>query len=182
MTFSLVTHKHIPTITISLKSWSFVKAIPGFEKHFLKIFGLAIEASGTPVPLGKASTRREIDMGHTVLTVDDAKAVRAMVSFALEPHGYTVIEAENGQDGLSKLSGAKVDLIITDLNMPVMDGFDFIRSVRADPAQAGVPIIMLTTESAPEKKAIGKEAGATGWLNKPFDEAQLIAIAKKLAG
>lgn len=121
-------------------------------------------------------------MGQTILTVDDAKAIRSMVSFTLAPHGYTVIEAEHGQDGLDKLAGQKVDLIITDLNMPVMDGFDFIRSVRADPAQAGVPIIMLTTESAPEKKAIGKEAGATGWLNKPFDENQLVAIAKKLAG
>ena len=121
-------------------------------------------------------------MGYTILTVDDAKAVRSMVTFALEPHGYTVIEAENGREGLEKLAQAKVHLIITDLNMPVMDGFDFIRSVRADPAQSGVPIIMLTTESAPEKRAIGKQAGATGWLNKPFDEHQLIAIAKKLAG
>ena len=121
-------------------------------------------------------------MGHTVLTVDDAKSVRSMVRFTLEPHGYTVIEAEHGQDGLDKLGSAKVDLIITDLNMPVMDGFDFIRSVRADPTKAGVPIIMLTTESAPEKKAVGKSAGATGWLNKPFDENQLVAIAKKLAG
>jgi len=121
-------------------------------------------------------------MAQTVLIVDDAKAVRSMVSFTLQPHGYTMIEAENGQDGLDKLAGRKVDLIITDLNMPVMDGFTFIRSVRADPAQAGVPIMMLTTESAPEKKAIGRQAGATGWLNKPFKEDQLVAIARKLTG
>lgn len=121
-------------------------------------------------------------MPGTVLTVDDAKAVRTMIAFTLEPLGYTVLQAEHGQDGLDKLKGVSVDLIVTDLNMPVMDGFDFITNVRADPANTGVPIIMLTTESSPEKKAQGKAAGATGWLNKPFDESQLIAIAKKLAG
>ena len=121
-------------------------------------------------------------MPGTVLTVDDAKAVRTMIAFTLEPLGYTVVQAEHGRDGLDKLRTNKVDLIITDLNMPVMDGFEFIRNVRADSANTGVPIIMLTTESAPEKKAEGKAAGATGWLNKPFDEKQLAAIAKKLAG
>lgn len=121
-------------------------------------------------------------MPQTILTVDDAAAVRSMVSFTLKPHGFAVIEAEHGQDGLEKLKAGRVDLIITDLNMPVMDGFAFIKAVRADASQAGVPIVMLTTESAPEKKAEGKAAGATGWLNKPFDADQLTAVAKKLLG
>lgn len=121
-------------------------------------------------------------MSATILTVDDAKAVRQMVRFALEPQGYTVIEAENGQDALNKLVGAPVKLIITDLNMPVMNGFDFIRAVRAGKGPAGVPIIMLTTESQPAKKEEGKRAGASGWLNKPFDETKLVAIAKKFTG
>lgn len=121
-------------------------------------------------------------MSRTVLTVDDAKAVRQMVRFTLEAQGYDVVEAENGKDGLQKLAGCSPKLIITDLNMPVMNGFEFIKAVRASGAHMGVPIIMLTTESAPEKKAEGKSAGATGWINKPFDEAKLIAVAKKLAG
>lgn len=121
-------------------------------------------------------------MGGTVLTVDDSKAVRQMVRFTLEAAGYGVVEAENGQDGLQKLSASSPKLIITDLNMPVMNGFDFIRAVRSSGAHAGVPIVMLTTESQPEKKAEGKAVGATGWLNKPFDEQMLVAIAKKLAG
>lgn len=121
-------------------------------------------------------------VGKLVLTVDDAKSVRQMVRFTLEGNGYDVIEAEHGQDGLDQLAGASPDLIITDLNMPVMNGFEFIRAVRASSNHAGVPIVMLTTESQPEKKAEGREAGATGWLNKPFDESMLIAVAKKLAG
>lgn len=82
--------------------------------------------------------------------------------------------------GLEKLRAENPALVITDLNMPVMNGFDFITGARADPAGAGVPIVMLTTESAPEMKEKGKAAGATGWINKPFDAYQLIAVTKKL--
>lgn len=121
-------------------------------------------------------------MPAQVLTVDDAKAVRQMVRFTLEGEGYDVIEAENGQEALDQLKSNSPNLIITDLNMPVMNGFDFIRNVRASGTHAGVPIVMLSTESQPEKKAEGKAAGATGWIDKPFNEATLIAVAKKLAG
>ena len=103
-----------------------------------------------------------------------------MVQFTLEPEGYRVVGAENGQEGLEKLRSEKPALIITDLNMPVMNGLDFILGARADQAGAGVPIVMLTTESAPEMKEKGKSAGATGWINKPFDADQLLAVAKKL--
>ncbi len=121
-------------------------------------------------------------MSRTVLTVDDSKSIRDMVAFTLEAAGYRVVGAENGAEGLTKLTASPVDLIITDLNMPVMNGFDFIRAVRRTPSGAGVPILMLTTESDPGKKAEGKDAGATGWINKPFDAEKLVAVTKKLVG
>lgn len=118
----------------------------------------------------------------TVLTIDDSKAIRDMVSFTLGGAGYRVVEAGNGAEGLEALRREPVALVIVDLNMPVMNGFDFIRHARADAAGAGVPIVMLTTESKPEAKAEGKAIGATGWINKPFDAATLVAVARKLAG
>jgi two-component system chemotaxis response regulator CheY len=93
-----------------------------------------------------------------------------------------VIAAENGQDGLDKLRANRPNLVITDLNMPIMNGLDFISNARADPAGTGIPIVMLTTESAPDMKAKGKEAGATGWINKPFDADKLVAVTRKLLG
>ncbi len=121
-------------------------------------------------------------MSRTVLTIDDSKAIRDMVAFTLEPQGYRVVGAENGSEGLAKLKAERPALVITDLNMPVMNGLDFIRNARKDPAGAGVPIVMLTTESRPELKAEGKAAGATGWINKPFNAETLVSVAKKLAG
>lgn len=121
-------------------------------------------------------------MTKTILSIDDSKSIRDMVAFTLEPEGYRVVSAENGQDGLEKLRIEKPALVITDLNMPVMDGLTFIEKARADPAGAGVPIVMLTTESAPQIREKGKAAGATGWINKPFDADKLVAVAKKLLG
>ncbi|MGY6634403.1 MAG: response regulator [Alkalilacustris sp.] len=121
-------------------------------------------------------------MTKTVLTVDDSKAIRDMVAFTLQPLGYRVIGAADGAEGLSKFRSEAVNLVITDLNMPVMNGIDMIRKLRAEPRGAGVPIVMLTTETKPEMKAQGKAAGATGWINKPFDADMLLAVAKKLAG
>ena len=121
-------------------------------------------------------------MTKTVLTIDDSRAIRDMVSATLSGAGYRVIEAGNGAEGLQQLRADQVALVIVDLNMPVMNGFDFIRHARQDPKGAGVPIIMLTTETKPEMKAQGKAAGATGWLNKPFDADMLISVARKLVG
>jgi two-component system, chemotaxis family, chemotaxis protein CheY len=121
-------------------------------------------------------------MNNTVLTIDDSKAIRDMVSLTLKGIGLNVVEAENGKAGLDQLRATSPALVIVDLNMPVMNGFDFIRAARQEPKGAGVPIIMLTTESKPEAKAEGKAAGATGWLNKPFDAAMLIAVTRKLLG
>ena len=121
-------------------------------------------------------------MAKTVLIIDDSKAIRDMVSFTLQPHGYQIVTAADGAEGLSKLRSDHPALIITDLNMPVMNGIEFIRNARQDAAGAGIPIVMLTTETKPELKAEGKCAGATGWINKPFDAEMLLTVAKKLAG
>ena len=121
-------------------------------------------------------------MGKTILSIDDSKAVREMVMFTLEPEGYNIVEAENGAEGLEQLRAARPALVITDLNMPVMNGLEFIEQARAEAAGSGIPIVMLTTESAPEMKDKGKKAGATGWINKPFDSDKLIAVTKKLLG
>jgi len=120
-------------------------------------------------------------MPKTILTVDDSASVRQMVRFTLTEAGYNVIEASDGQDALAKLT-APVNLVITDLNMPCLDGIGLIRCLRANPACKGVPIIMLTTESQEAKKQEGRAAGATGWIVKPFTAQQLVAVVKKVIG
>jgi two-component system chemotaxis response regulator CheY len=114
------------------------------------------------------------------MTVDDSATVRQMASLVLRGAGYDVVEAVDGLDALSKLSGREMDLILTDLNMPNMDGFEFTRRVRALPNYKYVPVILLTTESQPEKKLEGKSAGATAWIVKPFSPDQLLAVIKKV--
>jgi len=121
-------------------------------------------------------------MGKTIMTVDDSASVRQMVSFTLRDAGFEVIEAVDGRDAMKKLSATPVHMMITDLNMPNMDGIELIRSVRANSSCRFIPIIMLTTESQPEKKQEGKTAGATGWITKPFKPDQLIAVIRKVLG
>ncbi len=119
-------------------------------------------------------------MPKTIMTVDDSPSVRQMVVFTLRQGGYEVIEAVDGCDGLSKLRGASCDMVITDLNMPVMDGISLIREVRNDPAYRTLPIVMLTTESQEVRKQEGKAAGATGWIVKPFKPEQLLAVVRRV--
>jgi len=121
-------------------------------------------------------------MGKIIMTVDDSASVRQMVGFTLREANYQVVEAVDGKDALTKLQGMQVDMLITDLNMPNMDGIDLIRGVRAGSSNKFIPIIMLTTESQPEKKQEGKTAGATGWIVKPFKPDQLLAVIKKVLG
>jgi two-component system chemotaxis response regulator CheY len=118
----------------------------------------------------------------TILAVDDSASMRQMVSFTLKGAGYTVIEAEDGQKALDKAKDSAVDLVLTDVNMPVMDGIELVRNLRTLPAYKFTPILMLTTESAGDKKVQGKNAGATGWLVKPFNPEQLLATIKKVMG
>ncbi|ABQ27166.1 response regulator [Geotalea uraniireducens] len=121
-------------------------------------------------------------MGKTIMTADDSASVRQMVSFTLKQSGYEVIEAVDGKDALQKLGGQKVDMLITDLNMPNLDGIGLIKGARAIPACKFIPIVMLTTESQDCKKQEGKAAGATGWIVKPFKPEQLLSVVKKVLG
>jgi two-component system, chemotaxis family, chemotaxis protein CheY len=117
------------------------------------------------------------------MVVDDSASVRQMVCFTIKNCGYDVVEAKDGQDALAKMNGGNsVNMIITDLNMPNLDGIGLIRSVRRLPSHKFVPIIMLTTESQDSKKLEGKQAGATGWIIKPFKPEQLVAVVKKVLG
>jgi len=115
-----------------------------------------------------------------VLTVDDSASVRQMVSFTLRNAGYGVTEAVDGREGLEKARAQKFDLIITDLNMPNVDGIGMIAGARQLPGYGFTPILMLTTESQPEKKDAGRKAGATGWIVKPFQAEQLVAVVQKV--
>ena len=119
-------------------------------------------------------------MARRILTVDDSRTIREMVAFTLRKAGYEVLEAEDGQKAIGVLQKTSADAIITDLNMPVMDGVTLIRALRADPKHRSTPILMLTTESDAGKKAEGKTAGATGWLVKPFDPEKLIDVIKRV--
>ena len=124
--------------------------------------------------------RRSVIMGKLILTADDSASMRQMVSFTLKGAGYDVLEAVDGKDGLEKAKAKEVDMVITDLNMPHMDGIQMIREIRALPKYKFIPIILLTTESQDEKKMQGKAAGATGWIVKPFKPEQLLAVIKKV--
>jgi two-component system chemotaxis response regulator CheY len=121
-------------------------------------------------------------MSKTILTIDDSASIRQMVSMTLMSAGLAVIEAANGAEGYDKATTNTVHAILTDLNMPVLNGIEFIRKYRQHPSSKGVPIILLTTESDEELKRQAKEAGATGWIVKPFKQDQLLAIIKKVAG
>jgi two-component system chemotaxis response regulator CheY len=115
-------------------------------------------------------------MARTALIVDDSTSIRQILGFTLREAGFVVLEGINGSDGLAALEGKRVDLIITDLNMPVMDGLTFIRAARGRAETKFTPILMLTTESQPEKRQAAKAAGATGWIVKPFQPAQLLQV------
>jgi two-component system, chemotaxis family, chemotaxis protein CheY len=121
-------------------------------------------------------------MGKPIMTVDDSASIRQMVTFTLKNEGYDVMEACDGKDALAKLDGVQVGMVITDLHMPNMDGIELIKALRALPAHKFTPIVMLTTESHQDKKEQGKQAGATGWIVKPFKPEQLIAVIKRLMG
>lgn len=121
-------------------------------------------------------------MSRTILAVDDSASIRMMLSFTLEQSGYRVIEAADGRDGLARIRAEEVDMVITDLNMPNMDGIGLIRGIRENPSSRFTPIIMLSTESHEARKHEAKAAGATGWIVKPFRPEQLLAVVRKVIG
>lgn len=117
-----------------------------------------------------------------ILAVDDSASIRQMVSFTLKGAGHTVIEATDGAQALQIAKGQSVDLVLSDVNMPVMDGIELVKNLRQLPSYKFTPILMLTTESAGDKKNEGKSAGATGWIVKPFNPDQLLTTIKKVLG
>lgn len=121
-------------------------------------------------------------MTKTILAVDDSASIRRMVQFTLSSAGYDVIEAADGREGLQRAQSQVVNLVLTDQNMPNMDGLTLIRSLRAMPSYQSIPILVLTTESSAEMKQQGRSAGATGWLVKPFAPTGLINVVKKVIG
>ena len=121
-------------------------------------------------------------MVKRVLNVDDSASSRQMVSFTLRRAGYEVVEAEDGVDGLEKATEQHIDLVLTDQNMPRMDGLTLIKSLREMPIYRKSPILVLTTEPGEEMKMRGREAGATGWMVKPFDPQRLLTVIKKVLG
>ena len=121
-------------------------------------------------------------MSKVILVVDDSGSLRQMVSFSLKSVGYQVVEAVDGTDGLEKAKKQKFDLVLTDQNMPKMDGITMIRNLRNVVNYHKTPILILTTESGDEMKARGRAAGANGWLVKPFDPKRLIDVVQKLIG
>jgi len=117
---------------------------------------------------------------HSILAVDDSASMRQMVAFTLKGAGYNVIEAADGQEALDKAKGETVDLVLTDQNMPRMDGITLVQNLRGLSSYAATPILILTTESSDEMKAKGKAAGATGWLVKPFDPGKLLDVVRRV--
>src|SRR5512145_1162114 len=119
-------------------------------------------------------------MAKTILVVDDSASLRQVVSIALKGAGYDVIDACDGKDALGKLDGRKIHLIISDVNMPNMDGISFVKAAKQLPAYKFTPVIMLTTEAGDGKKAEGQAAGAKAWVVKPFQPAQMLGAVSKL--
>lgn len=121
-------------------------------------------------------------MAKTILAVDDSPSIRQMVSFTLKSSGYEVVEAVDGIDGVEKAQAGRFDLVLTDQNMPRLDGIGLVKRLRSLPQYATTPILMLTTESSDAMKSQGRAAGATGWLVKPFDPQKLIEVVRKVIG
>jgi two-component system chemotaxis response regulator CheY len=119
-------------------------------------------------------------MGKRILIVDDSSSMRTVAGIALRGAGYEVLEAGNGQEGLAKLDGERLHLIISDVNMPIMDGIEFLKEVKRHPNYRFTPVIMLTTEAGEDKKAAGRAAGAKAWITKPFQPSVMLDAVSKL--
>ncbi|WP_226638087.1 response regulator [Brevundimonas poindexterae] len=120
-------------------------------------------------------------MSMTVLTVDDSPTMRRMLRMALEKASFNVVQADDGVQGLEVLADSTPDVVITDINMPNLDGFGFIEAVRADGRYTGMPILVLSTESSMDKKKRARDAGATGWIVKPFDPEKLVDAVRRVS-
>lgn len=148
----------------------------------MKQVSCGIESAVSTPAMIACGLREEDRMAKCIMTVDDSASIRQMVAFTLKEGGYEVVQAVDGSDALSKLHDSSVQMIITDLNMPNLDGIGLIRRIREGTRHKFIPIIMLTTESQDSRKQEGKSAGATGWIIKPFRPDQLMSVVKKVLG
>lgn len=139
-----------------------------------------IVAEGEAADLQDPAPADTAPVATRILTIDDSKTIRDMLRLTLVDAGFDVLQAVDGRDGTEVLARERVDLVITDINMPNMDGYGVIRHIRSDEAYRGLPVLVLTTESEVEKRNIAREAGATGWMVKPFDPERLIATINKV--
>lgn len=121
-------------------------------------------------------------MNRTILTAEDSSSLRSLMSSTLQDAGYEVIEADDGQQALERLADEEIDMLITDLNMPRLDGIDLIREVRKKPANRFLPIVMLTSETQNSRRQEGKQAGASAWIQKPFKPEQLLKVVQMVLG
>jgi two-component system, chemotaxis family, chemotaxis protein CheY len=153
-----------------------IEAAPPAEAVAPPLVPAALAAE--PAPAMQAENVSEADAGapRTILTIDDSRTMRDMLRLALGGAGFTVVQAVDGQDGLKVLPQQPVDVIITDINMPKLDGYGVIRAVRSDPAYDDTPILVLSTEAEQGSKDIANEAGANGWIVKPFDPEGLVKL------
>jgi len=168
---------------------------PAFEGTFAEL-GLDLQmlmAAAAAMPVAEAAMAEQTGMPADaplevasaplrILTIDDSKTMRDMLMLTLVDAGFDVLQAVDGQDGVELAERENFDIVITDINMPRMDGYEVIRQLRKRPEHKATPILVLTTESETDKKSIAREAGATGWLVKPFDPDKLIATVRKVAG
>jgi two-component system chemotaxis response regulator CheY len=133
-----------------------------------------------PMPESPAAHSEDGPMAKRILTIDDSKTIRDMLRMTLVSAGFEVIQAVDGQDGVEVMDREKVDLVITDINMPRMNGYEVVRHLRGNPTHKSLPILVLTTESDSDKKNLAREAGATGWMVKPFDPDRLLETVRKV--
>jgi two-component system, chemotaxis family, chemotaxis protein CheY len=176
-------------IRVEDPSEAFVSALEDLGFDCAELFGAsAIEPDATSVApdpissIGSAPVQaEELPMTKRILTIDDSKTIRDMLMLTLADAGFEVLQAVDGQDGLDVLDREQVDVVITDINMPRMDGYEVIKKMRSNSAHKATPILVLTTESEADKKNLARVAGATGWMVKPFDPARLIATINKVA-
>jgi two-component system chemotaxis response regulator CheY len=151
----------------------------GFSSAFADL-GLSWEES---LDEGQTSDDQQTgeNMPKKILTIDDSKTIRDMLMLTLADAGFDVLQAVDGQDGIDVLGDQRVDVVITDINMPKMDGYEVIRCLRRSPIHKSTPILVLTTESDKDKRNLAREAGATGWMVKPFDPDRLVATIRKVS-
>jgi two-component system chemotaxis response regulator CheY len=164
-----------PGVRVEQPSTAFVSA---FDDLSLSLGNVESAPEEAPEP---APASEEALMAKRILTIDDSKTIRDMLRLTLLDAGFEVLQAVDGQDGIEVLAKEPVDIVITDINMPKMDGYGVIRHMRADAAHKSTPVLVLTTESEVEKRNLAREAGATGWMVKPFDPDRLIATINKVA-